>query len=125
MNPESIPVEAQPIAWVTEDASGTVIQFNVEWFKKLLQSGVYLINDKTHMLYVGMAGNLLARISSSEHKAARLALNEQEVDQVLIVLAKSRKQALEFESRCILEFQPKYNVVGKTNEVEHLPDSLP
>lgn len=125
MNPESIPVTAQPIAWVTEDPKVNVIQFNADWFRKMLGPGVYLINNKTSMLYVGMASNLLSRISSPEHQAVIESLKDERVDQVMLIPARSREHAAAMENSYISEFQPKYNIAGKIKQIESLSNNVP
>lgn len=107
----------RPIAWATDEIEGNLIEFDVRWFKRLRKPGIYFINGWIQPLYVGMATNLLARISSPEHDAVVNSLKEQ-VSQILLVPAKSEAHARDMETAYIRALQPKYNVRGKYSKFQ-------
>lgn len=78
--------------------------------RKLLGPGVYILKSPLRVLYVGMAKNVLARISDNAHASFRSAIKEAHIIQV--ILAKSVAHAQGLETELIQKMQPKYNVRG-------------
>src|ERR1017187_1665194 len=88
MNVKATSAPRRPIAWVSEEIEGELVELDVRWFKRLRRPGVYIINGWDGMLYVGMASNLLSRISRPELYAVAKALKDH-VQQILFIPAKS------------------------------------
>lgn len=110
-------VERYSIGWATVELEGQFVEFNVKMFKKLLGPGVYVINGIREVLYVGMARNLLSRISSPDHEAVLSSLKEP-VEQVIMIPCKSEAHARDVETSTIRLHQPKYNLRGKYSEFQ-------
>lgn len=87
-----------------------------------------MIVGHSEMLYIGMASNLLSRISSPRHEAVVRSL-EQMIFKIQLATAKSVADARELEAALINHYQPKYNIVGKTTEfqkkLEQISNQLP
>lgn len=96
-----------------EDIGCEVFSFypkGIRDLRKLLGPGVYILKSPERVLYVGMAKNILARISDNAHASFRSAIKEAHIIQV--ILAKSVAHAQGLETELIQKMQPKYNVRG-------------
>lgn len=101
-----------------EDVGSKMLSFDgLQPLKEMMGPGVYMVlSHSNEPLYVGMAGNVLARISDESHVALRKALRQGY--RLFIILAKSEDHARGMETELINKMQPKYNVRGKASPEE-------
>ena len=78
--------------------------------KLLMGPGIYILRSHREFLYVGMAKNILARITDSTHIACKRAFKEAHC--LDIICASSEGYARGIETELIQKLQPKYNVRG-------------
>lgn len=78
--------------------------------KLLMGPGVYLLRSHAEPLYVGMAKNVLARVTDEAHTACQQAFKEAVFFDV--ICAHSEEHARGLETELIRKLQPKYNVRG-------------
>ena|SRR6202790_864818 len=93
--------------------------FDVVSFRKLIGPGIYVVIGRGQTLYVGMAKNVLARMTDPAHAGLEQAFKEP-IEQIFIMLARSEAHARQMEADYIRLHQPKYNQRGKYNELERL-----
>lgn len=99
-----------------EDVGSKMFSFNgLQPIRELLGPGVYMVLSHTdEPLYIGMAGNILARISDESHTAIRRAFKEGY--RLYVIIARSEAHARGMETELIQKMQPKFNVRGKASQ---------
>ena len=79
------------------------------------QPGVYrMLNDKSAVLYVGKARNLIRRVSNytqPNRLSNRILRMVSETEKLEVIVTKSEIEALLLESNLIKKMQPRYNIL--------------